>query len=97
MKTGDSLPSVRKLSKSLSVSTLSVQRAYTELQKEKIIESVEGKGSFVAEGLNKSSLKDDLLHEVEEETKKTIMTAKQNGVELSELQELIAILWYEIN
>lgn len=93
LRVGDSLPSVRNLSKSLSVSTLSVQRAYTELQKDGIIESVEGKGTFVAEGLNKSALKDDLLREVEEETKKTILTAKQNGVELSELQELITILW----
>ena len=93
LKVGDGLPSVRNLAKSLEVSTLSVQRAYTELQNNGIIESVEGKGNFVAEGLNKSSLKDALLREVEDEAKKIIQVAKQNGIELAELQELIKIFW----
>jgi len=96
LKVGDSLPSVRNLAKSLEVSTLSVQRAYTELQKDGIIESVEGKGNFVAEGLNKSSLKDALLREVESEAKRIIQIAKQNGVDLSELQEIIKIFWEDI-
>jgi len=84
---------VRNLAKSLEVSTLSVQRAYTELQTSRIIESVEGKGNFVAEGLSKAALKDALLREVEDEAKKIIQTAKQNGVELAELQEIIKIFW----
>jgi len=96
LKVGDGLPSVRNLAKSLEVSTLSVQRAYTELQNDGIIESVEGKGNFVAEGLNKSSLKDALLREVEDEAKKIIQIAKQNGVELDELQELIKIFWEDL-
>jgi len=95
LKVGDGLPSVRNLAKSLEVSTLSVQRAYTELQNDGIIESVEGKGNFVAQGLNKSSLKDAMLREVEDEAKKIIQIAKQNSVELAELQELIKILWEE--
>ncbi len=60
------MPSIRSLAKSLSVSTISVQRAYTELQKDGIGEA-----------------------------KITIQTAKQNGVTLSELQELVTVLWNE--
>ena len=93
LKVGDGLPSVRNLAKSLEVSTLSVQRAYTELQHDGIIESVEGKGNFVAEGLNKASLKDALLREVEAEARRIIQIAKENGVELAELQEIINIFW----
>ena len=96
LKVGDSLPSVRNLSKALEVSTLSVQRAYAELQKSGIIESVEGKGNFVAAGLNSSYLKEALLREVEEEARKTIQIAKQNGIECMELTELIKILWEDI-
>jgi len=96
LKVGDILPSVRNLAKSLEVSTLSVQRAYTELKKDGIIESVEGKGYFVSESLNKSSLKDALLREVEDEAKRIIQIAKQNGVELTELQEIIKIFWEDI-
>ena len=93
LKVGSPLPSVRNLAKSLGVSTLSVQRAYAELQKDGIVESVEGKGNFVAEAVNKSSLKDALLSEVEDELKKTIQLARQNGVGLEELQNLMEILW----
>jgi len=93
LSVGDNLPSVRALSKALEVSTLSVQRAYTELQKVGIIESVEGKGSFVAAALNPSHLKDALLIEVEDEAKKVIQIAQQNGIDISELLELIKILW----
>ena len=50
----------------------------------------------MAEGLNKSSLKDALLREVEDEAKKIIQIAKQNGVELDELQELIKIFWEDL-
>ena len=95
LKVGDNIPSVRGLAKSLSVSTLSVQRAYTELQNEGIIECFEGKGSFIAKGVNKSILKDSLLLEVEEEAKRIILTSKQNGVTLAELEELIKTLWSE--
>ena len=95
LQIGDSIPSVRSLAKSLSVSTLSVQRAYTELQKEGVIESTEGKGNYVSANLSKSSLKDALIRAVEDEAHRIIQIAKQNGIELSELNELIQLLWEE--
>lgn len=95
LQIGDSIPSVRSLAKSLSISTLSVQRAYAELQKEGIIESTEGKGNYVSTNLNKSALKDALIKSVEDEAQRIIQIAKQNGIELSELKELIQILWEE--
>ena len=95
LQIGDSIPSVRSLAKSLSVSTLSVQRAYTELQKEGIIESAEGKGNYVSATLNKSTLKDALIKAIEEEAQRIIQIAKQNDIELSEFKKLIQILWEE--
>lgn len=44
LEVGDSLPSIRTLSRTLQVSIISVQRAYDELQKEGVIDSVPGKG-----------------------------------------------------
>jgi len=93
LQVGDSVPSVRNLAKSLSVSNLSVQRAYAELQKEGIIESAEGKGNYVSANLSKSSLRDALIKAVEDEAQRIIRIAKQNGIELNELNELIQILW----
>ena len=45
---GDSLPSIRRLAQDLQISVITTKRAYEELEKEGFIDTVEGKGSFVA-------------------------------------------------
>jgi len=97
LQAGDILPSVRGLAKSLSVSTISVQRAYGELQKEGIIESAEGKGNFVSAGVSKASLKDALIMAVEDEARRVIHIAKQNGISRDELTDLIQLLWEDFS
>lgn len=90
---GDSLPSIRGLSKSLQISIISVQRAYDELQREGVIESVPGKGCFVAAKLDRSFLKDDLLKKVEDAVENVVNISKNNGVDMEEVIELIKLLW----
>lgn len=46
-ETGRQLPSIRELSKTLGVSMVTVSKAYTALEKEKLIIRVKGKGTFV--------------------------------------------------
>ena len=46
---GDTLPSLRSLAKDLKVGVLTINRAYTELEREGYIENMQGKGCFVAE------------------------------------------------
>lgn len=45
---GEKLPSIRLLAKELRVSVITTKRAYDELEQEGFIDSVQGKGSFVA-------------------------------------------------
>ena len=52
LKEGDALPSMRVLAKDLRISVITTKRAYEELESEGFIETVTGKGSFVA-GRNK--------------------------------------------
>ncbi|MBR5586612.1 MAG: GntR family transcriptional regulator [Clostridia bacterium] len=54
----EKLPSVRELSVSLTVNPNTVQRAYKQLESDGFINSVQGKGNFVAqtEGANKKHL-----------------------------------------
>lgn len=44
LQAGDSLPSIRQLAKDLQVSVITTKRAYEELEKEELIDSVVGKG-----------------------------------------------------
>lgn len=48
---GDKMPSVRALSAQLSINPNTIQRAYRELELEKFIYSLPGKGSFAGEKL----------------------------------------------
>ena len=45
---GDSLPSMRLLAQELRISVITTKRAYEELERDGFIETVTGKGSFVA-------------------------------------------------
>lgn len=49
LKGGDAIPSVRKLALSLSVTPGTVAKAYQELERMGVIQTVRGKGAFIAE------------------------------------------------
>jgi len=53
---GYRLPSVRSLAKELMVNPNTVQKAYQDLEREGVIYSLPGKGSFVSEGVNKNRM-----------------------------------------
>ena len=93
LQVGDSIPSIRKLSQALGVSLISVQRAYDELQKEGIVESIQGKGCFISSKVDKSFLKDSLFREVEEVVQNVINISKQNNISLEELITLVKEMW----
>ena len=52
LKTGDKLPSVRELSKSITVNPNTVQKAYRELERQGYIYTTTGVGTFVADRNN---------------------------------------------
>ncbi|MCR4600210.1 MAG: GntR family transcriptional regulator [Clostridia bacterium] len=52
MKPGEKMPSVRELSRELTVNPNTVQKAYRELERLGYINTVAGKGCFVAEKQN---------------------------------------------
>lgn len=48
LQTGDAIPSMRALAKSIHVSVITVQKAYEDLQRDGFIETTVGRGSFVS-------------------------------------------------
>ena len=49
LRPGDQLPSIRELAAALAVNPTTVVKAYTELEREGVIEMRHGKGAFVAQ------------------------------------------------
>ncbi len=88
---GESLPSLRQLSKDLRISVLTVTRAYNELEEEGFVTNVQGKGSYV---MPKSSemIREQLLREIEEGLEKAIKGAKKADITNEELIHMMYLL-----
>ena len=91
---GDALPSMRILAKELKISVITTKRAYEDLERDGYIETVVGKGSFV-KGVSGEIMKESMLYAIEELLDKTVDKAMLGKVSLSELQEMLGIIYEE--
>ena len=89
---GEALPSMRLLAKELRISVITTKRAYEELERDGFLENVPGKGCFVAPQ-NKELLREAQLRRVEEKLSQAVDEARKGGFALSELQEMLNILY----
>ncbi|HHW02420.1 MAG TPA: GntR family transcriptional regulator [Thermoanaerobacterales bacterium] len=94
LSAGDMLPSIRSLARELQISVITTKRAYEELEKEGLIETVGGKGSFVS-GENKELLREKRLKMLEEKLEKAVEDARLLGLSLAELQEMLELIYRE--
>ncbi|WP_295217571.1 GntR family transcriptional regulator [Ruminococcus sp.] len=94
LRTGDSIPSMRSLAKSLHVSVITVQRAYEELQRDGFIETTVGRGSFVA-AQNQSFYQEEQQRQAEEHLLAAVEIARTSGISLSKLVELLTMFYQE--
>lgn len=92
LKEGDGLPSIRRLATELQISVITTKRAYDELEKEGFIDTVSGKGCFVAMQ-NKELLREKRIKSVEEMMMDVVDVAHKLGITLSELKEMLTLLY----
>ncbi|WP_348665157.1 GntR family transcriptional regulator [Dubosiella newyorkensis] len=92
LKAGDPIPSMRALAKDLHISLITVKKAYENLSRDGLIETIVGKGSFVA-SLNTEQLKEEKQREIETLLSKACQEAKAAGIRKDTLKELIDILY----
>lgn len=91
---GTQLPSIRKLAQELRISVITTKRAYEELEREKLIETVAGKGSFVA-SQNKELMREKKLAEIENKLSEAIKDSKLLNMTLDDLIEILRFLYEE--
>ena len=85
------LPSVRTLAKDLKVSALTVKKAYDALEQEGFVNTVHGKGSFVA-CANQNLMLKEKKKEVEADLEKAIRKGRSCGMSNQEITELFNIV-----
>ena len=94
LKEGEALPSMRLLAKELRISVITTKRAYDELEAQGLINTVAGKGCFVAEK-NLDLIREQKLKELEDHLDAAVELAAQCGVSALELMEMLRILLKE--
>lgn len=92
LQEGYALPSMRLLAKELRISVITTKRAYEDLERDGFIETVTGKGSFVA-SKNVEFIKEEQLRIVEGHLKDAVEIAKNNGITFEDLNEILEILY----
>ncbi|WP_245640072.1 GntR family transcriptional regulator [Paenibacillus dakarensis] len=94
LSAGDSLPSIRQLAKELQVSVITTKRAYEELEKEQLIDSIVGKGCFVS-GANKDFIREQRMKRLEEKMLEIIRESKELNMSRQDLIDHLTVLFEE--
>lgn len=91
LEAGQMLPSIRGLAKDLRISVITTKRAYDELEKDGFINSVAGKGCFVAEK-NLELIKEENLKKIEQYLEEAVKLSGTCGLMRDDLIEMIKII-----
>ena len=94
LREGETLPSMRLLAKELRISVITTKRAYEDLERDGFIETIPGKGSFVAPK-NVEFLREEHLRTVETFLQKAVDSARMGGITLEEMLEMARLLYKE--
>jgi len=88
---GEMLPSIRSLARELKISVITTKKAYSELEKEHFVETVPGKGTFVAKA-NLEYLQEMKLRKIEEYLQLALQEAKSLNLSKEEFISILNIL-----
>jgi len=88
LKVGEQLPSIRFLAKELRVSMLTAKRAFDELELDGFINSVQGKGNFVA-AQNKELIREEYLKKIEEKLQEIVEFSEIARITNDELVQML--------
>ena len=91
---GEALPSMRALAKDLHISVITVQRAYEDLTRDGFIETVSGKGSFVAVQ-NQEFIREEQLRIAEELLQRVAELGRAHGIGYEEMAGILKMFYEE--
>lgn len=95
IKCGDAIPSVRKLALDLKITPGTVAKAYAELEREGVIETIRGKGTFIAQNIT-YEVNEKKIEEVKKSLKSSILELKMNGFDEKDITKLVKETYKEL-
>ena len=94
LKIGEQLPSIRLLAKDLRISVITTKNAYEELEKEGYVETIPGKGVYVA-NKNIELIREEQLQKIEDLIDTAVSIAKISNISKKEVENILDILYEE--
>ncbi len=94
IRAGELLPSIRSLAKDLRISVITTKNAYIELEREGYVETVPGKGTYVA-NKNIELIKEEQLQKIENLIDTAVSIAKLSNISKAEITSMLDILYEE--
>ena len=91
LRAGEGMPSIRVLAKDLAVSVITTKRAYEELEKEGVIESVPGRGFYVCEQKN-DHLREKQMMNIESRMSELLKECENAGMTLEDVVDMVRVL-----
>lgn len=91
---GDALPSIRALAKDLRISVITTKRAYDELERDGFVNTVAGKGCYVAEK-NMEFVREEHLRQMEQHMRQIVALAASCALSEDEVTGLLRLIWNE--
>lgn len=91
---GEALPSMRVLARDLHISVITVQRAFEDLTRDGFIETVSGKGSFVAPQ-NREFIREEQLRRAEELLQKAAEIGRTHGISYEQMTDILKLFYEE--
>lgn len=91
---GQALPSMRALARDLHLSVITVQRAYEDLTRDGFLETVTGKGSFVA-AQNTAFIREEQLRLAEEHLQEAAQIGRSHGISYEQLTKILRLFYEE--
>jgi len=92
---GEKIPSVREMAGILTINPNTISKAYGELEREGIIETLRGKGTYVVDNF-KMKVDENKIQYISEELKKIILEASYNGMNKDSFVELALKIFSEL-
>ena len=92
LQEGEALPSMRLLARELRISVITTKRAYEDLERDGFIETVTGRGSFVA-SKNLEFVREEHLRIIEDKLQEAVDLAKTADIGPKEIIEILELLF----
>lgn len=91
----DKLPSVREMAGILMVNPNTVSKAYNELERDKVIETIRGRGTFISKDY-KPRRDDEKMDSLRQKLKEVIVEAHYMGLTIDEVVDIAKEIMKEI-